>query len=319
MGQRGRALLTSTLVAALAVALAGPTALAEGRWKTSPAETHLISQISTSKRNLQYSRTGDARHTMDVFMPKHAAGKNVPVILWIHGGAWRAGDKGWVPGLRSMLEAGFAVASVNYRLAPAAVFPAQIDDCREAVRYLRRNAAELGIASDRIGVWGESAGGHLAALLGTTAHLDESARVSAVCDWYGPTEMVSMGFLSAVLKARGGGDPVGDLLGGALEHRDEAARLASPLTYVTPAAVPFLIMHGNADVVVPVNQSQLLVDALKKVGAEVEFVLMQGAKHTDDRFLQPESIRRVISFFQKHLNSESVDAGDISQESVSPG
>jgi acetyl esterase/lipase len=254
---------------------------------------------------------------MDLFLPRLPPGSAAPVILWIHGGAWRVGDKAWVPGLRNLLEAGFAVASVNYRLTPDAAYPAQIEDCRAAVRYLRQNASRLGIAPERIGAWGESAGGHLAALLGTTGDEDGLARVNAVCDWYGPTDLVTLGFLSAVLKASGGGDPVGDLLGGPISQREGVARQASPLSHISPDDAPFLIMHGNADTVVPLNQSQVFAEALKKAGVDVEFVTISGARHSDDRFLEPENIKRVVSFFQKHLNAQSVDAGGTSD--TSPG
>ncbi|MBZ0185864.1 MAG: alpha/beta hydrolase, partial [Candidatus Obscuribacterales bacterium] len=142
----------------------------------------------------------DENQTLDLFIPKTKFGTSLPLIIWIHGGGWIEGDKSSSPSLE-LARKGFATASINYRLAPKNLFPAQIYDCKAAIRFIRAHAEEYNIDPDRIGVWGHSAGGHLAALLGTTndikelegdlGNLDRSSATSAVCDWCGPTNLLT--------------------------------------------------------------------------------------------------------------------------------
>ena len=157
-----------------------------------------------AKRDVAYVSGGTERQRLDVFFPEKSA-KPVPLIVWIHGGAWSAGSKDRCPAL-PLLEDGYAVASVTYRFSQHAVFPAQIEDCRAAVRWLRAHAAELNIDPERIGAWGSSAGGHLVALLGVAGdktdwdkgeNLDQSARVRAVVNWFGPADLLTMGAQSS--------------------------------------------------------------------------------------------------------------------------
>jgi acetyl esterase/lipase len=154
------------------------------------------------RKNLAYVTHGGPSQTLDLDTPQKA--KQVPLIVWIHGGAFLFGSKEGFPvepvPLHFLLE-GYAVASINYRLSLEAVFPAQLEDCKAAIRWLRAHADEFGVDPNRIGVWGASAGGNLAALLGTTGevrdfevgeNLDYSSRVQAVCDFYGPTDFLQM-------------------------------------------------------------------------------------------------------------------------------
>jgi hypothetical protein len=150
-----------------------------------------------SHRDLVYVEGGHERHKLDLYLPEKADGP-LPLIIWVHGGGWQNGSKDGCPPLRGgYIERGYAVASINYRLSGHAVFPAQIEDCKAAIRWLRAHAKEYGLDAKRFGVWGSSAGGHLVALLGTSgdvkefdvgANLDQSSRVQAVCDYYGPTD-----------------------------------------------------------------------------------------------------------------------------------
>ena len=251
-------------------------------------------------RDLQYVPDGHPRHRLDLYLPEKAGGP-LPVIVWIHGGAWMMGNKDHCPAAPFAAK-GYAVASINYRLSQQAVFPAQIEDCQAAVRWLRANAKKYNLDPAHVGVWGASAGGHLAALLGTmeskidSADRDHSARVQAVVDWFGPADFLHMGrqFESA-------DSPVARLLGGPIGKNQEKARRASPVTYVGKDAPPFLIMHGDQDNVVPLRQSELLAEVLKKAGAKVTFRVIHGEGHGGPQFGTPENRKLVKEFFDQNL------------------
>lgn len=230
---------------------------------------------------------------LDLWVPAGATAP--PVVVWIHGGAWLIGDRrNLPPTLRpdqvftELLAAGLAVATIDYRLSREATFPAQLHDAKAAVRYLRAHADVLGIDTRRIGVWGESAGGHLAAMVGLTGGRDDlegplgpvgpSSAVDAVVVWYGPMD------LSAQPRPADPPDSAAGLLTspedqlvGSLDPAAQAA--ASPVSYVAPAAPPFLLVHGTADVLVPYLHSELLRAALTKVGVAAELVPVEGADH----------------------------------------
>jgi len=266
-------------------------------------------------RNLFYVENGHERQQLDVYLPTRSGARR-PLVVWIHGGGWKAGDKRGCPA-RTLVNRGFVVASINYRLSQHAVFPAQIHDCKAAIRWLRRHAEAFEIDPDRVGVWGSSAGGHLAALLGTSADVGAlegnlgttgpSSRVQAVCDWFGPTD-----FLQMNTQAGKGGridhdaadSPESRLLGGAVPSVPEKAQLASPLTYVSADDPPFLIQHGEQDQLVAWQQSQSLHAALDQVGAASEFVRYPDAGHG---FRSPDARERAFRFFEMHLLN-SVDA-----------
>ncbi len=256
------------------------------------------------ERDPEYVDKGHARNRLDLYLPEKAAGP-LPVIVWIHGGAWSAGSKD-NPTALPLAAKGFAVASINYRLSQHAIFPAQIEDCKAAVRWLRANAKKYNLDPDHIGAWGPSAGGHLVALLGTTGDVKElegkggnaeqSSRVQAVVDWFGPTDL---------LKMRGTHDDAtaleAKLIGGALQENKDKANKANPITYISKTTPPFLIMHGTQDPTVPFNQSELLEAALKKADIEATLVPVQGAGHGGAAFSSAENMRRIEEFFAKHL------------------
>ncbi|MCP2167162.1 alpha/beta hydrolase [Goodfellowiella coeruleoviolacea] len=220
---------------------------------------------------------------LDLWLPDTPAdGGGLPLLLLVHGGAWRRGrrdDLGprlrdWAPApFAQLASAGFAVASVDYRLSGEARFPAQLDDLRAALHWLTARSAELGIDPARTVVWGESAGGHLAALLALT-HTDP-APVAAVL-WYAPSDLAT---------ARPGYDPADPatpealLLGAAPATVPDTARAASPLARVHPAAPPVLLVHGTDDSLVSCAHSQVLAEHLRAVGAEAELWLVPGADH----------------------------------------
>jgi acetyl esterase/lipase len=193
-------------------------------------------------------------------------------------------------------------------LSGDAIFPAQIEDCKAAVRWLRAHAKEYGLNPDRFGVWGSSAGGHLVALLGTSG--DVSSRVQAVCDYYGPTDLLQMdahALPSARLKHDPATSPESRLIGGAIQENKEKTTRANPIVYVTPDDPPFLIVHGDADPVVPIHQSQLLFDALKKAGVSVRFHTIKGAGHGQG-FGGREIDEMVNNFFDSYLKGNTAPA-----------
>jgi acetyl esterase/lipase len=276
---------------------------------TEPPKQPAASQPSGNRiiRDIEYVEKGHERNRLDLYLPEKAEGP-LPLIVWVHGGAWRAGDKSDGSPAFSMVAKGYAVASINYRLSQHAVFPAQIEDCKAAIRWLRANAAKYNLDPDRIGTWGASAGGHLVALLGTTAavkewdrggNLDQSSRVQCAVDWFGRTELTPTGVK---------GDPpdsrVDRLIGGPVQQNKEKARKASPLTHCSKDAAPFLIMHGDKDDVVLLRHSELLAAALKKAGVEVTLQVVKGNGHGGPGFNTPESRRLIEDFFAKHLGKK---------------
>ena len=270
-----------------------------------------------AKRDVEYVPGGGPRQTLNVFYPEKTD-KPVPLVVWIHGGAWQAGSKDRSPAM-PLLEQGFAVASITYRFSQNAVFPAQIEDCKTAIRWLRKNSASLNIAPEKIGVWGSSAGGHLVAMLGVAGdvkdwdkgeNLDQSSRVQAVCDWFGPSDLISFG-------PQGGNDrvrnpspfpasdsadsPEGKLIGGAVPANKDKALAASPTNYVTKDDAPFLIMHGDKDPLVPAAQSTELHELLEKAGVPSKLVILPGAGHGGPQFHSRETMKLVSEFFAKTL------------------
>jgi len=244
------------------------------------------------ERDIVYARVGDRELLLDLYLPPKGPAQ-LPVIVWVHGGGWRSGSKGSAGRARPMLNRGYAVVDVGYRLSGEAIFPAQLEDCKAAVRWVRANAAKYSLDPDRIGAWGSSAGGHLVAFLGTAGDVREfdtkanseySSRVQAVCDWFGPTDFLQMDKHSlegSRLIHDAPDSPESLLVGGPIQNEPyrAIARKASPITYVTKDDPPFLIMHGDKDMSVPLHQSELLYDALKKVGVEATLHVVKGAGH----------------------------------------
>jgi acetyl esterase/lipase len=239
-------------------------------------------------KDLEYGRASGKAMLLDLYLPEKAD-KPLPLIIWIHGGAWLGGSKdNPSPALRFTAN-GYAVAQVGYRLSQEAKFPAQIKDCKAAVRWLRANAAKYNLDPDKFAAWGSSAGGHLVALLGTSGgvaawegtgnDLKTSSRVQAVVDWFGPTDFLRIGDAESDLRHNAPDSPESRLIGGALLENKDKAAAASPVTYVSKDAPPFLIMHGDRDRTVPFNQSELLYAALKKAGVDATLVPMKGAGH----------------------------------------
>jgi acetyl esterase/lipase len=256
---------------------------------------------ATIHRDVEYKRVNDTVLMLDLFCPQNVSGP-APVILWIHGGAWRSGGKRRNPAV-ALVPDGYAVASINYRLSTTAPFPAQIEDCKAAVRWLRANAAKYNLDADRIGVWGMSAGGHLAALLGTSGGVQElegsgdnmqySSRVQAVCVVAGPTNLPALTNVGPQRMSA-----IEGLLGSPLEKDNAKAIAASPIHYVSKDDPPFLIVHGEGDRVIPVEQSQRFYEELRKVGVNATLKILPNVGHQG---VLMQSVPEAKAFFDATL------------------
>lgn len=265
----------------------------------------------TIYRNLSYvAGSHNPNQTLDLILPQTDNAGALPVVLWIHGGGWWGGDKRAVAPVKCLLRAGFAVATINYRLSDEAKFPAQIYDCKAAVRWLRANANTYHLKTDRIGAWGASAGGHLVALLGASngvpdlegkgGNPNQSSSVQAVCDWYGPSNLVT---LEEQLRQINGQPLVSkmlsELLGGPVHSNLEKAKAASPLTYVSKNSAAFLIVHGDDDHMVPIAQSEELLQALKGKGKSACLFVVKGGRHGFPNDIEPAQM--AAAFFQAQI------------------
>jgi acetyl esterase/lipase len=265
-------------------------------------------------RDIEYAKVGDISLKLDVYAPKEVAGQ-LPLIVWIHGGAWRAGNKNSCPALR-FLEKGFVVASISYRLSQKALYPAQIHDCKSAIRWLRKNASKYSIDPQRFGVWGSSAGGHLVALLGTSGDVEPlegtvgvvgvSSRVQAVCDFFGPTDFLQMDAHSksgSPIVHDAPESPESRLVGGSIQKNKEKVAAANPITFVSKDDPPIIIFHGDSDPLVPHHQSVIFHAALEKAGVDVTFHTVEKAGHG---FRGRKKVDvRVDAFFEKHLKPKT--------------
>ena len=264
-----------------------------------------------TKENVVFATVGGRELHMNLAWPENPPVLPMPVVVWIHGGGWTDGDHTGLENL-SLAERGYFTANIEYRLSQEAIFPAQIHDCKAALRYLRAHAAEYRLDPNRVGVWGASAGGHLVALLGTSAGVPElegdlgypeqSSEVQAVVDYCGPTDLTQM--LQEQAQQELLAQVLDQLLGGPLAKRRVLARAASPVTYVGPTNAPFLIVHGDGDDIVPLNQSERLDAALRAAGVESKLVAVKGAGHgfPPEADPDPEAILQMsIEFFDRHL------------------
>jgi acetyl esterase/lipase len=268
--------------------------------QTRPADG--VPEALNKTADVDYVGRHNPRQSFDVYTPKTPATPGpLPAIVFIHGGAWLGGNKAMasrelLPLLRDGQYVGVAV---NYRLSAEAVWPAQLQDCRAAIRFLRANAATYNLDPDRIGVIGSSAGGHLVAMLGVTGETQHGTGVSCVVDLFGPADLTEMRNQKSALDHASATSPEGRLLGGAIADKLELAKAASPVTYAAKTAPPFLIIHGDADPVVPPQQSKALAEILKAAGADVTYFTVTGGGHGG--WQNPAIDRRIEAFFAKHL------------------
>ena len=255
-----------------------------------------LSAAAQTLTTVEYAKPAGKSLLMDLRVPD--GNGPWPVILFLHSGAWITGDRTGGPAIRQVSR-GYAVASIDYRLAPEFTWPAQLDDCNEAIRWLRAHAVEYRLDPERVGVFGTSAGGHLAAVVGTTGE-----RVKAVVDLYGPTDLLKLEeqkLPCIPLNGNASFMPPSLLMGCPIQACREKTATANPMTYVTPDDPPFLIMHGQRDCLVPWQQSQLLYDSLHTAGVRVALYLLPTAEHADDQFNEPQWQAVVDQFLDSTL------------------
>ena len=262
-------------------------------------------------KDIPYAQVDGRVLLFDLYLPRDTP--EPPLLVWVHGGAWRRGSKDSV-GPLGLASAGYAIASVDFRLSGEAPFPAQIHDIKAAIRFLRAEAPRYGYDAERIAIGGNSSGGHLAAFVGVTNghaglegevgdHLGQSSSVQAIVDYYGPTNLASILPQSTPhgLSVR---QPALDLLlGGQPEAVPELAELASVVTHVDATDPPLLIRHGDQDPQVPINQSHELQGAYKELGLTVHFEVVHGAAHGGPSFYDAERQELVRRFLEKALSN----------------
>lgn len=287
-------------------------------------QTSRAQNAYTANPGLVYATVDGKDLVLDLYVPTAASPTFPPVVLWIHGGAWSHGTRqdNITNALNVLAGKGIALATLEYRLSNAAKWPAQLHDCKGAVRWLRANAAKYALDPARVGAWGESAGAHLAAMLGTAhrvgpfkaegkdmdlegnvgGNLLQLSSVQAVCDYYGPTDFLrsnSGGAFNYDVKAAT--FPPAVLIGGIVPDHPELCASASPLTFVGKEDPPFLILHGSSDAEVQPMQSRWLDSALTKAGVSSTLQVFQGAGHGGAVFWSAATAKTVSEFFTARL------------------
>jgi acetyl esterase/lipase len=269
--------------------------------------------------DVAYAKTSEAQK-MDIYLPNTPQEK-YPVIVHIHGGAFMFGDKadGQLAPVLEALKNGYAVVSINYRLSGEAKFPAQIHDVKAAIRYLRANADKYKLKTDKIAVWGGSAGGHLSSLAATSGGIaaledlslgnpTQSSRVQAVVDWFGPINFLTM---DDHFKVSGKGkpdhnaanSPESKLWGKPIQEIPDSVKMANPEIYISVDDPVFFIQHGSMDKLVPTQQSIEFAEKLTAVldKDKITFEVLEGANHGGAQFETAENLKKVMTFLDKYL------------------
>lgn len=261
----------------------------------------------TVTRDLEYATVDGHRLLLDLYQPTGV--KNSPLIVWVHGGAWRAGSKNSVP-IIELVNRGYTIASVDYRLSPVARFPAQVHDIKAAIRFLRAKSSDYGYDTKNIAIAGSSAGGHLVALVGVTngnadlegkvgTHRDQSSSVQAIVDYYGPTN-----FLTILPQSTPHGlgvrvPAIQLLLGSQPEDNVPLSKLASPVFHVDKNDPPLLLVHGDQDPQVPINQSHELHGKYKELNLPVQFHVIHGGAHGGKEFYDALRLDLIVKFLNR--------------------
>lgn len=267
----------------------------------------------TLTSDITYAKLNGLELKLDLYRPDLAG--PVPTVIYLHGGGWTRGDKidGAKTRLQPLVAEGLAIVAVQYRLAPQAVYPAQIHDVKAAVRWTRAHADKYGLYADKIGVWGASAGAMLASLTGLSSNdpvlegnlgeaTEQSSRVQAIVHWFGPTDFVTIATRSTlearILPLLVELNLFGPESGGELESK---ARQASPIERITPDAPPILIMHGDRDRLIPIAEAEMFHKTLSRRGVKSTFVSIAGAGHEDPAFDSPTNIGITAAFLRANL------------------
>lgn len=269
-----------------------------------------ILAVEPSWPNLAYARVDEKPQHLDLYLAPVGEAPR-PLIIWVHGGAWRSGSKADVP-IQALVERGFSIASVDYRLSPVARFPAQVHDIKAAIRFLRAHAAKHHLDPQRFVVAGSSAGGHLAALVGVSNghpqlegtigdHLTVSSDVQAIVSFFGASNLETILAQSTPHGLSVRVPALQLLLGGPPTEQPDLAKLASPVTHVDDRDPPLLLIHGDQDPQMPINQSHELEGAYQRVQRPCQFKVVHGGAHGGPQFFDAARLELVQAFLQQSL------------------
>ena len=312
-------MFTKTVSKITLVALAVLLAIVSSGCAGAPGSSSNFVSITPAYKDLAYATLSSAEK-LDLYLPSTGSGP-FPVVVMIHGGAFMFGDKtdgGGLAGVDQIVAAGYAVASINYRLSGEALYPAQINDVKAAVRYLRANAAKYKLNSAKFAAFGASAGANLASQLGVTCgvaelegaslgNADQSSCVQAVVDWFGPIDFLKMDAqfagTSCPVTHNDASSPESKLVGAAIQTVPEKVRLTNPMNYISADDPAFFIENGTADCNVPPAQDKNFADALSAVlGADkVTYKSLEGAGHAGSQFETADNLKLVTGFLDKYL------------------
>jgi acetyl esterase/lipase len=265
--------------------------------------------VEPAQRDITYATVDGNDLKLDLYLPKAAA--KPKLVVWIHGGAWRGGSKSDMP-LDGLVEAGYAVASIDYRLSGVARFPAQVHDIKAAIRFLRADAEKYGYDARHVGIAGSSAGGHLAALVGVTSghvrlegavgeHLEQDSSVQAIVSLYGMSNLTTILAQSTPHGLKVRVPALELLLGGQPDAKPDLARLASPVFHVDAKDPPLLLIHGDQDPQAPINQSHELQGRYEAEKIACQMVVVHGGKHGGNEFYDEERLKLVQEFLAANL------------------
>jgi acetyl esterase/lipase len=275
-----------------------------------PAE--VAAQAAPTRRDIVYASVGGKNLALDLYMPANVAAP--PLVVWVHGGRWMNGTKAGAP--MEFVEHGIATASIDFRQSTEARFPAMVHDIKAAIRYLRAKAPEYGYRADRIAIAGVSSGGHLAALVGVTSGHKElegtvgdfashSSAVQAIVSYYGASNLTTLLAQSTPYGVGVRRPALQNLLGALPEENRDLAGLASPVMHVDRSDPPLLLLHGDQDPQMPINQSHELEGAYEQLGLDVFFDVVHGAAHGDGdgepRFFSKERVDRAVAFLRRTI------------------
>jgi acetyl esterase/lipase len=265
---------------------------------------------------LCYCRSMGYERLLDIYRPADPTEEALPTIVWFHGGAWKMGDRKAIERIAAeQLERGFVVVSVSYSLSDVAHWPVQCHEAKAAIRFLRANASTLGLNPDKMIAAGMSAGGHMACILGVSSdheqlngqlgdHLEETTDVAGVLALYPPTDFLSVSKdFDGLIDYYADDSPVTQLLGDSIANAPEQSHLASPLRLFREVCPPILLLHGEADPIVPVQQSVILHEKLLAAGVDSDLMCIPAYTHGDHRFNQGAPAKRINDFLCNRANA----------------
>lgn len=269
----------------------------------------------TVLRDIDYVGADNKRQMLDLYLPEAKSDQPRPLVVYIHGGGWENGSKDNAGVLFGLIkDRPYAGASVNYRLTNEATWPAQIHDCKAAIRWLRAHAKEHGIDAEKIAVFGISAGGHLVSMLGVTGgekalegelgpHRDQSSRVTCVLDFCGPSNFLTFGGKGSIINPDDPKSALAKLVGGPVKDKQDVARNVSPVNHLSSDDAPFLIIHGDKDTIVPYAQAQEFDTAMEAAKLPATLLTGTGGGHV---FFSAPLIAHMRSFLDRHLLGKEV-------------